>query len=155
MSSELVLCPRLGGEDGSARARTSIRKRSAATVSSARSGISTEYSFTASVDVLASLDHPVSRRGAHVAYVGSAGRHLVHSRNLNATPYGANFLPSSADATSPGRPLPVNFLRPYRGYGDISYRELAGTSNFHSLQTQVNPIERGGIRNLEACIRCR
>jgi hypothetical protein len=57
---------------------------------------------------------------------------------LNATPYGTNALPSSADSTSPGRPLPVNFLRPYRGYGDIGYRELAGTSNFHSLQTQVN-----------------
>ena len=73
-----------------------------------------------------------------VAYVGSAGRHLVHSRNLNATPYGTNALPSSADSTSPGRPLPVNFLRPYRGYGDIGYRELAGTSNYHSLQTQAN-----------------
>lgn len=72
-----------------------------------------------------------------VAYVGSAGRHLIHSRNLNATPYGTNMLPSSADSTT-GRPLPVNFLRPYRGYGDISYRELAGTSNFHSLQTQAN-----------------
>ncbi len=73
-----------------------------------------------------------------IAYVGSVARHLLHTRNLNATPYGTNFLPSSADTTSPGRPLPVNFLRPYRGYGDISYRELAGTSNYHSLQTQAN-----------------
>ncbi len=73
-----------------------------------------------------------------VAYVGSVARHLLHSRNLNATPYGTNYLPSSADSTSPGRPLPVNFLRPYRGYGDINYRELAGSSNYHSLQAQAN-----------------
>jgi hypothetical protein len=80
-----------------------------------------------------------------VSYVGSGGRHLIHSRNLNATNYGTNALASSADTTSPGRPLPVNFLRRYRGYGDISYRELAGSSNFHSLQTQVN---RRFTRNL-------
>jgi hypothetical protein len=72
-----------------------------------------------------------------VAYVGSVARHMLQTRNLNATNYGTNYLPSSQDATV-GRPLPVNFLRPYRGYGDISYRELAGTSNYHSLQAQAN-----------------
>lgn len=80
-----------------------------------------------------------------VAYVGSVGRHLLQNRNINATNYGTNYLPSSADSTSPGRPLPVNFLRPYRGYGDITYRELAGTSNYHSLQMQAN---RRFTRNL-------
>jgi len=80
-----------------------------------------------------------------VAYVGSVARHLLHSRNLNATTYGTNFLPSSADATSPGRPLPVNFLRPFQGYADINYRELAGSSNYHSLQAQAN---RRFTRNL-------
>jgi hypothetical protein len=73
-----------------------------------------------------------------VAYVGSVGRHLLQNRNINATNYGTNYLPSSADPTSPGRPLPVNFLRPYRGYADITYRELASTSNYHSLQMQAN-----------------
>jgi len=80
-----------------------------------------------------------------VAYVGSVARHLLHSRNLNATPYGTNYLPSSADSTSPGRPLPVNFLRPRRGYADINYREFAGSSNYHSLQAQAN---RRFTRNL-------
>lgn len=80
-----------------------------------------------------------------VAYVGSVGRHLMQNRNINATNYGTNYLASSADPTLPGRPLPVNFLRPYRGYADIIYRELAGTSNYHSLQMQAN---RRFTRNL-------
>lgn len=71
------------------------------------------------------------------AYVGNVGRHLLHRRSLNATPYGTNFLPSSIDPTT-NRPLPVNFLRPIRGFGDIQYAEFASTSNYHSLQTQVN-----------------
>ncbi len=74
-----------------------------------------------------------------VAYVGNVGRHLLHRRSLNATPYGTNFLPSSIDRTvSTTTPLPVNFLRPIRGFGDIQYAEFASTSNYHSMQTQVN-----------------
>jgi hypothetical protein len=34
--------------------------------------------------------------------------------------------------------LPDNFLRPLPGYGDIQYIEMASSSNYHSLQTQVN-----------------
>ena len=76
---------------------------------------------------------------ADVAYVGNVGRHLLHRRSLNATPYGTNFLPSSIDRTVTGnRPLPVNFLRPIQGFADIQYIEMASTSNYHSLQTQVN-----------------
>lgn len=72
-----------------------------------------------------------------VAYVGNVGRHLLQRRSLNATPYGTNFLPSSRDATT-GNPLPVDFLRPNRGYADIQYIEFASSSNYHSMQTQVN-----------------
>ena len=74
-----------------------------------------------------------------VAYVGSVARHLLQRRNLNALPYGTNFLPSSIDSTLTGNlPLPSNFLRPIRGYGDISYIEFASGSNYHSLQVQLN-----------------
>lgn len=74
-----------------------------------------------------------------VAYVGSVARHLLQRRNLNAVPYGANFLPSSLDPTLTGnRPLLPNFLRPFRGYADINYIEFSSTSNYHSLQTQLN-----------------
>ena len=73
-----------------------------------------------------------------VAYVGSIGSHLMVSRDLNTVPYGANFLPQNQDPTNPGRPLPVNFYRPYPGYGSIQYREFSSTSNYHSMQVQLN-----------------
>ena len=49
------------------------------------------------------------------SYVGSKGRNLLQTRNINAVPYGTNFLASSIDPTTAGA-LPNVFLRPYRGY---------------------------------------
>lgn len=72
-----------------------------------------------------------------VAYVGSLGRHLMQRRSINAVPYGGRFLPSAVDPTT-GGVLPDNFLRPYKGYGDINYIEFASNSNYHSLQVQAN-----------------
>ncbi len=72
-----------------------------------------------------------------VAYVGNVGRHLMQRRSFNSLPYGARFLPNAIDSTT-GSPLPDNFLRPLPGYADIQYIELAGTSNYHSMQTQLN-----------------
>jgi outer membrane receptor protein involved in Fe transport len=82
---------------------------------------------------------------ADVAYVGSIGRRLLQTRNINAVPYGTNFLPSSIDPTT-GGPLPANFLRPYRGYGDILVSEFAGFSDYHALQTSVNRRYTAGVR---------
>jgi hypothetical protein len=72
-----------------------------------------------------------------VAYVGSFGRHLQQARSLNSIPYGTTFQPSSADPTT-GRPLPLNFLRPVQGYGNIQYNEFSSNSSYHSMQTTVN-----------------
>ncbi len=80
-----------------------------------------------------------------VAYVGNVGRFLMQRRSLNALPYGTRFLPSSIDSTT-GSPLPDNFLRPLPGYADIQYIELAGTSNYHSLQTQINKRFSKGLQ---------
>jgi hypothetical protein len=75
-----------------------------------------------------------------VAYVGSLGRHLMQRRSINSVPYGGRFLASSIDQTVSGgaTPLPDNFLRPYKGYGDINYLEFASNSNYHALQLQAN-----------------
>jgi hypothetical protein len=82
---------------------------------------------------------------ADVSYVGSAGRRLLQTRNINAVPYGTNFQPSSIDPTT-GGPLPANFLRPYRGYGDILVSEFAGFSDYHALQTSLNRRYTAGLR---------
>src|SRR5262249_13731600 len=34
--------------------------------------------------------------------------------------------------------LPVNFLRPFQGYGDINFRSFDATSNYNALQVSVN-----------------
>ena len=39
---------------------------------------------------------------ADVSYVGSVGRRMLQTRNINAVPYGANSLPSSIDPTTGG-----------------------------------------------------
>jgi len=73
-----------------------------------------------------------------VSYVGTVGRHLYNLQSLNALPYGTNFLPGSIHATLTGnRPLPANFLRPFQGFADITYQGWFGTTNYHSLQTEV------------------
>ncbi|HZS04466.1 MAG TPA: TonB-dependent receptor [Blastocatellia bacterium] len=75
-----------------------------------------------------------------VAYVGSLSRHLLQRRSINSVAYGQRFLAASIDPTVAGgaTPLPDNFLRPYKGYGDINYIEFASNSNYHSLQVQAN-----------------
>jgi hypothetical protein len=80
-----------------------------------------------------------------VAYVGSKGRRLLQQNNLNAIPYGTNFLPSSIDPTTGGA-LPNQFLRPYSGYLDILVSEFAGFSDYDSIQTQVNRRYTAGQR---------
>ena len=72
-----------------------------------------------------------------VAYVGALGRHLLQERNLNTLPYGTHFLASSQDPTN-GRPLPDTFLEPYSGYSSIQEDEYGSSSNYHSMQVQVN-----------------
>ena len=73
-----------------------------------------------------------------VAYVGNVERHGMQIRDLNATQYGTDFLPSSIDPTLPGNlPLPENFLRPYVGYGSIQYMEFASNSHYNALQVQA------------------
>jgi hypothetical protein len=81
-----------------------------------------------------------------VAYVGSVGRHLAQSRNLNSVPYGSRFLPQNADPSNPTTPLNDNFFRPLPGWGNITYNENASTSNYNSLQVAVN---RRFIRGLQ------
>jgi hypothetical protein len=80
------------------------------------------------------------------AYVGSLGRHLPWTRNLNAIPFGTNFNPANADPTNKGGPLPASFLRPVLGYGDINYREFASSSNYHSLQVSANRRFAKGVQ---------
>jgi len=78
------------------------------------------------------------------AYVGNLTRHLQDNRNLNYVPYGSTFLPQNQDPTlaassTPGATaLLTQFLRPYRGIGDIALYEGAATGNYNALQVTAN-----------------
>src|SRR5947208_15555441 len=81
-----------------------------------------------------------------IAYAGNQGRHLRQNVNLNSLPPGINFLPSAQDPTNPGRPLAPDFLRPYPGFGNITYQSYAATSNYNSLQVQAHRRFQKGLQ---------
>ncbi len=102
-----------------------------------------------------------------VAYVGTLSRHLVTSRDLNAIPYMTAFTKAAQDpANYAGGVVPdvepnlnpqwaaagLSFsgrnaygrnaytnapLVPFKGYGQISYLQFDGTSNYNSLQASL------------------
>lgn len=80
-----------------------------------------------------------------VAYAGNLGRHLGQTRAINNVPYGAQFLPENTDPTT-NTPLPDNFFRPYYGFAGLPYLEFAGTSSYHSLQTQARRSFSRGLQ---------
>jgi hypothetical protein len=74
---------------------------------------------------------------ADVSYVGSLSSHLLDTRNLNVIPLGSRLIPANADPTSPGKPLPDNFFRPYPGLADLNAYEFASSANYNSLQASL------------------
>jgi carboxypeptidase family protein/TonB-dependent receptor-like protein len=76
-----------------------------------------------------------------VTYVGSMEKHLEVVANVNVVPDGARFLdlhPENANPQSPTTAKAAEFLRPYRGYQNISIRSHYGTSDYDALQLQIN-----------------
>lgn len=66
------------------------------------------------------------------SYVGSLSRHLQAQININAIPYGTTFLPQNAGITN------RDFLRPFPGFGDITYYKADATANYNALQVSLN-----------------
>ena len=71
------------------------------------------------------------------SYVGSFARHLGQRININSIPDGSKLGTNNIDPVT-GNRKGDDFLRPYRGYGDINTVTWAGTSNYNSLQVQAN-----------------
>jgi hypothetical protein len=80
-----------------------------------------------------------------VAYVGTMGRHLGQTVQLNTVPYGSRFLPQNLDRTT-NQPLPDTFFRPYYGYGNLPYLFFGSSSNYHSMQVQLRRSFRKGLQ---------
>jgi Carboxypeptidase regulatory-like domain/TonB-dependent Receptor Plug Domain len=95
-----------------------------------------------------------------VSYVGSLARHLGERRNIDQVDDGARFIENNPNGgncsvltpgcfRNPFSTVNVNgphltgvlgdsFLRAYKGFGDINEVMWSGTSNYNSLQVQVN-----------------
>jgi hypothetical protein len=96
---------------------------------------------------------------ADATYAGSVGRNLEMYYDLNAVADGTRFLDLNPAARDPGSTsatavLPAEFLRPISGYQSIRVRGNSGTSDYHSLQVQVNRryihgVQFGGAYTLQ------
>src|SRR5262249_61321745 len=73
-----------------------------------------------------------------VGYLGTLGRHLMRTLNINQLPVGARLKPEN-------RNVNTNALRPYLGYGNINLQENGDTSNYHSLQISLNRRMQQGL----------
>lgn len=71
------------------------------------------------------------------SYVANTNRWVQTQMDLNTLPAGARFNPANLDSTT-GVALPDNLIRPYREYSFLRYITNEATSNYHSLQVQVN-----------------
>ena len=80
-----------------------------------------------------------------VSYVGSLARHLGQRVNINEIPDGAKLGTNNISPVTGSR-LGDNFLRPYRGYGDINMVTWGGTSNYNSLQVQASRRYTSGFQ---------
>lgn len=129
----------------------------------ARNGkVPTVYSFSLGVQ-----HEIASGTTLDLAYVGTLSRHLVTGRDINTIPYGFAFTKAAQDPTACGWNGTVGAdpyllpeyaaagysysgacalgrnsytnapLVPYKGYGQISYLQFDGTSNYNSLQASL------------------
>jgi hypothetical protein len=78
------------------------------------------------------------------AYAGSVSRHLLNQFNVNRPGFGSAFRADTQDPTNANprfdgtTNLPVNFYRPYQGYGDINITQFGAQSNYNALQLAAN-----------------
>lgn len=87
--------------------------------------VPTTYSYNFGIQARLPFDYVLD-----IAYVGNMARHLQNNRNINAVPYGAFFRNPTA--------FNADFLRPFRGFGNINVYEGTITSNFNSLQVTAS-----------------
>jgi hypothetical protein len=86
-----------------------------------------------------------------LSFVGSQSRNLNTQVNLNAPAYGVAYLtenqdPTAAPSTIQGATaLPVDFLRPYRGFGDIIQIQPTAYADYKSLQASLNRRFSNGV----------
>ena len=108
-----------------------------------------EQKLSTTISYSVGVQQQIGSWAIDTSYVSTMGRHLMGQVNINPIPIGARFVaqnPQNADPTNPSSPLPDNFLRPYKGWGDITYRTNGYSSNYHSLQIGANKRYSRGLQ---------
>ena len=154
-ANNLANLPSLSGTNTSVQGDKNI-------IGAARDGhVPTIYSFSFGIQ------HEIAQGTTiDIAYVGSLGRHLITSRDINAVPFGLRSLRQLRIRTTSSAALclrssptclqsiprlastsvaPTRWdkfytnaaLVPYKGYGQISYLDWGSTSNYNSLQMSL------------------
>jgi hypothetical protein len=73
-----------------------------------------------------------------ISYVGTRGDHLLDRRNINFVgPAETNAFVTNA-VLNPTASTNVNSIRPYRGYGTITFIETQAISRYHGLLSSLN-----------------
>ncbi len=86
-----------------------------------------------------------------VSYVGQHSYNQLSNADINAPDFGAAYLPANQNPTVnpsavPGASaLPVNFYRPFQGFGSITRNMAIGYNDYHSMQTSLSRRFINGI----------
>lgn len=86
-----------------------------------------------------------------VGYVGSRSLYNIYRLNYNTVPLGSAWLPQNQDPLVQNpvldgtRARPVNFYRPYMGYGDANVIGFGAPTSYHSLQVSANRRLQSGL----------
>jgi hypothetical protein len=101
------------------------------------SGLPSTWSWNGGAQFMAPLNTVVAAE-----YVGQYSFNLVESVGINHTDFGAAFLPQNQDPTLtssiPGsNQLPIDAIRPIRGFGTITTNMPSGWYYSHSLQLSI------------------
>jgi hypothetical protein len=84
-----------------------------------------------------------------MTYAGFQMRNGEIATSINTVPDGARFVdvnPQNANPQNPTTAKPNEFLRPYRGYQNITIREHTGHADYNSLQVQLNRRYINGLQ---------
>jgi hypothetical protein len=92
------------------------------------------------------IQQRVKSIAVEASYVGGLNRHLYATTAVNPIPMFARFDAKNQDPTRPGTPLLDDFLRPYRGYGNVTLSQPQMSSNYNALQVSANRRFGSGLQ---------